>query len=122
MKNHNIIEIAGELGHETEKAYQFFDGKVTVWLPKSQAEWDAHSKTMQMAEWLAMERGLIGPGTLSYSPWLLASPAPHAKSMGAWMPQPPTNPVSGIFNANRERQCERPCRHLALTGFTSPTT
>jgi len=58
-KNHDIIEIAGELRHETEKAYQFFDGKVTVWIPKSQAEFDADAKTMQMPEWLALERGLI---------------------------------------------------------------
>jgi hypothetical protein len=57
-KNHTIIEIAGELRHETEKAYQFFDGKVTVWLPKSQAEWSEQDGTMQMPEWLAMERGL----------------------------------------------------------------
>ena len=27
--NHDIIEIAGELRSETEKAYQFFDGNVT---------------------------------------------------------------------------------------------
>ena len=59
MKNHDIIEIAGELRHETEKAYQLFDGSKTVWIPKSQAEWDAHSKTMQMPEWLALEKGLI---------------------------------------------------------------
>ena len=35
------------------------DGKVTVWLPKSQAEWGEANKTMQMPEWLAFERGLI---------------------------------------------------------------
>jgi hypothetical protein len=34
-RNHDIIEIAGELRHETEKAYQFYDGSKTVWVPKS---------------------------------------------------------------------------------------
>jgi hypothetical protein len=58
-KNQNIIEIAGELRAETEKAYQFFDGSKTVWLPKSQSEWSADSKTMQMQEWLALDKGLI---------------------------------------------------------------
>ncbi|HEX3747649.1 MAG TPA: hypothetical protein VHW09_27125 [Bryobacteraceae bacterium] len=58
-KNHDIIEIAGELRHETEKAYQFFDGSKSTWLPKSQAEWCASEKVMQMPEWLAQERGLI---------------------------------------------------------------
>ena len=59
MKNHDIIEIAGELRHETDKAYLLFDGDKKVWLPKAQCEWDEGSKTMQMPEWLAMERGLI---------------------------------------------------------------
>jgi hypothetical protein len=58
-RNHDIIEIAGELRNKTEKAYQFYDGSKTVWIPKSQAEWDDHSQSMQMPEWLAMERGLI---------------------------------------------------------------
>jgi hypothetical protein len=58
-KNHSIIEIAGELRHETEKAYQFYDGSKTVWIPKSQAEWSESDKVMQMAEWLALEKGLI---------------------------------------------------------------
>jgi hypothetical protein len=58
-KNHYIIEIAGELRHETEKAYLLFDGDKEVWIAKSLGEWDAHSKTMQMPEWLAFERGLL---------------------------------------------------------------
>jgi hypothetical protein len=32
-KNHDIIEVAGEFRHKTEKAYQFFDGSMTVWVP-----------------------------------------------------------------------------------------
>jgi hypothetical protein len=58
-KNHDIIEIAGELRHETEKAYLLFDGDKEVWIPKSHGEWDAYSKTMQMPEWMAIERGLL---------------------------------------------------------------
>jgi hypothetical protein len=58
-KNDDIIEIAGELRHETEKADQFFDGSETVWLPKSQCEWKETDKTMQMPEWIAFEKGLI---------------------------------------------------------------
>ena len=58
-KEYDIIEIAGELRHETEKAYLLFDGDKEVWLPKSSCEWDGHSKTMQMPEWLAHTKGLI---------------------------------------------------------------
>ena len=58
-KNHDIIEIAGELRHETEKAYLFFDGSKKVWIAKALCEWDEGSKTMQMQEWVALEKGLI---------------------------------------------------------------
>lgn len=58
-KNHEIIEIAGQLRHETERAYLLFDGDKEVWLPKSSCEWDASDNTMQMPEWLAMEKELI---------------------------------------------------------------
>lgn len=58
-KNHDIIEIAGEIRGETEKAYRFYDGKVTEWVPKSQCEWDEKDKTMQIPEWLAMDKGFI---------------------------------------------------------------
>jgi hypothetical protein len=57
-KNHNIIEIAGELRRETEKAYLLFDGSKEVWLAKALCEWDGDG-IMQMPEWLALERGLI---------------------------------------------------------------
>jgi hypothetical protein len=57
--NHSIIEIAGELRRETEKAYLLFDGSKEVWLAKALCEWDESSKTMQMEEWLAYEKGLI---------------------------------------------------------------
>jgi hypothetical protein len=58
-KNHNIIEIAGDLHHSTEKACLFFDGSKEVWLAKALCEWSEEEKVMQMPEWLAMERGLI---------------------------------------------------------------
>ena len=53
------IEIDGEVVSETADAYHFTDSDVTVWLPKSQCEWDQDRKEMTMPEWLAMDRGLI---------------------------------------------------------------
>jgi hypothetical protein len=58
-RNHNIIEIAGEMRHETAMAYLLFDGDKEVWIAKSLGEWAAHSKTLQMPEWLALEKALI---------------------------------------------------------------
>jgi hypothetical protein len=58
-KNHDIIEIAGELRRETDKAHLLFDGGKEVWVPKSMCEWDARDKTMQMPEWVALDKGLI---------------------------------------------------------------
>jgi hypothetical protein len=56
----NLVDISGELvaPFETEKAYRFYDGKTTVWLPKSQCEWDRVDRVMTMPEWLATEKGL----------------------------------------------------------------
>lgn len=56
-KNHDVIEIAGVVIAETDNAYRFHDGKITDWIPKSQCEWDAKDKTMQMPEWLAKSKG-----------------------------------------------------------------
>lgn len=58
-KNHDIIEIAGEIRGETDKAYRLYDGKTTEWVPKSQCEWDEKDKTMQMPEWLATDKGFL---------------------------------------------------------------
>ena len=55
----DLVDIAGEVRGETDAALRFFDGERTVWLPKSQCEWDASDKTMAMPEWLAKERELI---------------------------------------------------------------
>ena len=61
MSRRELVDIAGELvaPFETDKAYRFFDGVRTVWLPKSQCEWDANDKTMTMPSWLAEDKELI---------------------------------------------------------------
>lgn len=59
MVNIKLIDIAGEIRGETDKAYRFYDGKITVWLPKSLCEWDPDDKTMTMEEWLAIDKGLV---------------------------------------------------------------
>lgn len=58
-----IVEIEGELvkPFDTEKAYHFYDGKTTAWLPKSLVDWHPKKRnfgTMVMPSWLAEERGL----------------------------------------------------------------
>jgi len=55
----DIIDIAGEIRAETDKAIQFFDGDRTVWLPRSQIEIDAIDGAVAMPEWLAKDKGLI---------------------------------------------------------------
>lgn len=55
----DLIEIAGEIIGETEKAYKFSDGKSEAWVPKSQVEWDPDAKEMTMPEWLAKEKEFI---------------------------------------------------------------
>lgn len=55
----DLVDIAGEIQGETVAAYRFSDGVHTVWLPKSQCEWDAGDKTMAMPEWLAKEKELV---------------------------------------------------------------
>lgn len=57
--NSDLVDISGEIKGETEKAYRFFDGKTTVWLPKSQCEWYEDEQTMTMPEWLAKDKELI---------------------------------------------------------------
>jgi len=55
----DLVDIDGGIQYETEKAYLFTDGEHTVWLPKSQCEWDEQDKKMTMPVWLAMEKALI---------------------------------------------------------------
>jgi hypothetical protein len=55
-----LVDIEGELRHETEKAYLLDHGAdEPVWLPKSMCEWDMDSGTMTMPQWLAKDKGLI---------------------------------------------------------------
>lgn len=54
----DLIDIAGLVRSETDKAILFDDGTQTVWLPKSKVE-DNEDGTYAMPEWLAKEKGLI---------------------------------------------------------------
>ncbi len=54
----NIVDIAGEIRMDREKAILFFDGTREVWLPKSQIEIGTDG-TVAMPEWLAHEKELI---------------------------------------------------------------
>lgn len=54
-----IIDLAGTIVGETEKAWRVdFGEKEPIWIPKSQAE-DNGDGTFSMPEWLATEKGLI---------------------------------------------------------------
>lgn len=54
-----LIDLAGFVKVETERAWLFFDGTLEAWVPKSQSEWDAETKTLTMPEWLARDKGFI---------------------------------------------------------------
>lgn len=64
----NLIDVAAELRHETDKAYLVYDGRnenfegekreIRTWLPKSIVEYDG-AKTFTMPEWLALDKGFI---------------------------------------------------------------
>lgn len=58
-RNHDIIEIAAIVCHETDNAILIDDGGVEkTWLPKSMVE--VHDDgTISLPEWLAMEKELI---------------------------------------------------------------
>ena len=60
MSRHNeLTDISGEIRGETERAYRFYDGAKTEWIPKSMCEWDEETSTMTMPTWLAEEKGFI---------------------------------------------------------------
>lgn len=67
MPKREIIDIAGCLHAETEKAILFSDTadkKDAVWLPKSQVEFERDGSqerfvTVTLPEWLAKDKGLI---------------------------------------------------------------
>ena len=54
----DLIDIAAEKHHETEKAFLLFDGDRKEWVPKALVE-DNGDGIYAMPEWLAMERGFI---------------------------------------------------------------
>lgn len=58
MPKSELIDIAGIVRGETDKAIRVYDGKTTEWLPKSQVE-DNGDGTFTMPEWLAKEKGFI---------------------------------------------------------------
>jgi hypothetical protein len=55
----DLVDIAGELRRETDKAFLVYDGSKEVWLPKALVEHDLAEGTFTMPEWLAMDKGLI---------------------------------------------------------------
>lgn len=63
----DLVDIAGVLHHETDKAILFSDTaaeKDAVWIPKSQCEYARDGGrdnfvTVTMPEWLAKDKGLI---------------------------------------------------------------
>lgn len=57
-RHHNLVDIAVQVKHETEKAILVNDGTEDIWLPKSQCEMNPDG-TVTMPEWLAHEKGLI---------------------------------------------------------------
>lgn len=58
-RTNELVDLSGEIRAETQKAWCFYDGKTTVWLPKSQCEWDSESRVMTLPVWLATEKDLI---------------------------------------------------------------
>jgi hypothetical protein len=58
MGKRELVDIAGELKGESEKAFRIFDGAKTEWVPKSQVERNDDG-TFTMPEWLAQEKGFI---------------------------------------------------------------
>lgn len=57
-RRNELVDIAGEVRAETEKAVQFNDGTRSVWLPRSQIEINDDG-TITLPEWLALDKELI---------------------------------------------------------------
>ena len=58
----DYIGISGSIEWETEKAILFYDGKIKVWIPKSQIEdieWAEKIVTITIPEWLAIKCELL---------------------------------------------------------------
>jgi hypothetical protein len=55
-----IVEISCLILIETDKAYKIdHGGKEPCWVPKSQVEFYPTDNTMQMPEWLAIEKDIL---------------------------------------------------------------
>jgi hypothetical protein len=61
MHNNRIVQLAGWVEVETERAYLFNTGWRKTFLRKTQCLWHDDSKEMTLPEWLAMERNLVEP-------------------------------------------------------------
>jgi hypothetical protein len=57
-RRNELVDVAGEIRAQTDRAIQFYDGSRTVWLPRSQIEIN-DDDTVTMPEWLALDKGLI---------------------------------------------------------------
>ncbi len=55
----HLVDVPGQVKLDTQKAWLFYNGSITIWLPKSQVEWDERDKIMTMPTWLAKEKGLV---------------------------------------------------------------
>jgi hypothetical protein len=57
------IEVAVEVRRETDRALLVYDGKVEVWIPKSQisdqSETNGKIESIFIPEWLATDKGLL---------------------------------------------------------------
>lgn len=53
-----LVDIAGEIRGETEKAFRIYDGAKTEWVPKQYVE-DNEDGTFTMPIWLAKDKGFI---------------------------------------------------------------
>lgn len=59
-KDNDIVTIEVDLKVETKAAYGINIGEEQlVWVPKSQCEYDEDDETLQIPEWLAIEKGLV---------------------------------------------------------------
>jgi len=54
----DLVDIEGELRHETDAAFLIEVDGVKEWVPKSLVEYDG-DETFTMPEWLAIEKGFV---------------------------------------------------------------